>query len=382
VSDRPARERALQRFRARFGRAPAVLVRSPGRVNLIGEHTDYNDGYVLPLAIEHALWLAAGPHDGPITLVSDDAGGEVVVDPADVGARLDGWGAYVQGVAWAMGQAGAGVDRFAGAVASDVPAGAGLSSSAALEMAVCRALTGDRPWDPVVAARLGQRAENDWVGVDSGILDQLSSAAAHADHALLIDCRSLDITHVPLPDGIVVVVMDTTTRRELTGSAYNTRRAECDAAADALGVDALRDADRDAVEALDDPVLRRRARHVVTEHARTAAAADALRAGDTVALGRLLAEAHASMRDDFEASGPALDTIVACAGGAPGCIGARMTGGGFAGCGVALVVSDSVADFTAAVTDGFARATGMTPRLHVTGAAAGTELTRLEWIRT
>ncbi|HSJ45884.1 MAG TPA: galactokinase [Euzebyales bacterium] len=377
MSGHPARERALRRFRARFGRAPAVLVRSPGRVNLIGEHTDYNDGYVLPLAIDHALWLAAVPHDGPVTLVSDDAEAEVVVDPADVGGRLDGWGAYVQGVAWAMGQAGVGVEPVLGAVASDVPAGAGLSSSAALEMAVCRALTGDRAWDPISAARLGQRAENDWVGVDSGILDQLSSAAARAGHALLIDCRSLDITHVPLPGGIVVVVMDTTTRRELTGSAYNTRRAECDAAAATLGVDALRDADRDAVEALDDPVLRRRARHVVTEHARTAAAADALRAGDTVALGRLLADAHASMRDDFEASGPALDAIVACAGEAPGCIGARMTGGGFAGCGVALVAAGRVDDFTAAVTEGFARATGMTPQLHVTGAAAGTELARL-----
>jgi len=378
VSGHPARERALRRFRDRFGRHPAVLVRSPGRVNLIGEHTDYNDGYVLPLAIEHALWLAADLHGGSITLVSDDADGEVVVDQADVGARLDGWGAYVQGVAWAMGQAGVEVDGIVGAVASDVPAGAGLSSSAALEMAVCRVLTGDRPWDPVAAAKLGQRAENDWVGVDSGILDQLSSSAARVGHALLIDCRSLDIAHVPLPDGVVVVVMDTTTRRELTGSAYNTRRAECDAAADALGVEALRDADRDAVEALDDPVLRRRARHVVTEHARTAAAAAALRAGDTVALGRLLAEAHASMRDDFEASGPALDAVVECARVAPGCIGARMTGGGFAGCGVALVASERVDDFTAAVTDGFVGATGMTPRLHVTAAAAGTELTRLE----
>jgi galactokinase len=379
VSGHPARERALRRFRARFDRDPAMLVRSPGRVNLIGEHTDYNDGYVLPLAIEHALWVAAAPSDdGPIIVVSDDADGEVAVDPADVGARVDGWGAYVQGVAWAMRAAGVGVDHVVGAVASDVPAGAGLSSSAALEMAVCRTLTGDRPWDPVAAARLGQRAENAWVGVDSGILDQLSSSAAHAGHALLIDCRSLDIAHVPLPDGVVVVVMDTTTRRELMGSAYNDRRAECEAAAGALGVAALRDADRDAVEALDDAVLRRRARHVVTEHARTAAAAEALRAGDTVALGRLLAEAHASMRDDFEASGPALDAIVACAVDAPGCVGARMTGGGFAGCGVALVEADRVDAFTDAVTTGFAGATGMAPRLHVTAAAAGTELTRLE----
>ena len=378
MSGHAARERALRRFRTRFGRDPALLVRSPGRVNLIGEHTDHNDGYVLPLAIEHALWLAVAPHDGPVTLVSDDAPGEVSVDPVGIGARLDGWGVYVQGVAWALRQAGVAVDGVVGAIASDVPAGAGLSSSAALEMAVCRALTRDRPWDPVTAARLGQRAENAWVGVDSGILDQLSSAAARAGHALLIDCRSLDITHVPLPAGVVVVVLDTTTRRELSASAYNTRRAECAAAAEALGVAALRDADLTAVEGLADPVLRRRARHVVTEHARTADAARALGAGDTAALGRLLAEAHASMRDDFEASGPALDAIVASAASAPGCIGARMTGGGFAGCAVALVASDRVDDFAATVSDGFAAATGMTPRLHVTAAASGTELTPLE----
>jgi galactokinase len=378
VSADPARRRALAAFRDRFDRDPTVLVRSPGRVNLIGEHTDYNGGFVLPLAIEHALWLAAAPaDDGSITMVSDDADGQVVVHPAAIGDRLHGWGAYVQGVVWAMADADVGVMGIQGAVASDVPVGAGLSSSAALEMAVCRALTDARPWDPVAAARLGQRAENAWVGVDSGILDQLSSSAARAGHALLIDCRSTDIVHVPLPDGMVVVIMDTTTRRELTGSAYNTRRGECDAAAAALGVDALRDADLDAVERLGEPVLRRRARHIVTEHARTAAAAEALRAGDRVALGRLLAEAHASMRDDFEASGPALDAIVASATSAPGCIGARMTGGGFAGCGVALVASDRAGDFIATVTDGFEAATGMTPRLHVTTAAAGTELMRL-----
>ncbi len=371
--DQPARDRAVSLFRRRFGRAPERLVRSPGRVNLIGEHTDHNGGFVLPMAIEHALWLATAPSDdGVVTLLSDDADDEVVVDLSAIGDRLDGWGAYVQGVAWALRQAGTDTAGIVGAVASAVPPGAGLASSAALEMAVCRALTADGAWDPVAAAELGRRAENAWVGVASGILDQLASAAARADHALLIDCRSLDLTHVPLPDGVAVVVMDTTTRRELAGSAYNDRRAECAAAAGALGVASLRDADPDAVEALDDPVLRRRARHVVTEHARTAQAAQALRAGDVAALGPLLADAHASMRDDFEASGPELDAIVACAVQAPGCVGARMTGGGFAGCGVALVAADRVDAFTAAVAPAFEAATGLRPQLHVTGAAAGT----------
>jgi galactokinase len=172
----------------------------------------------------------------------------------------------------------------------------------------------------------------------------------------------------------VVVIMDTTTRRELTTSAYNDRRAGCHAAAEALGVDALRDAELAAVEALDDPVLRRRARHVVTEHARTAAAAGALRDGHTAALGELLAEAHASMRDDFEASGPALDAIVAAAADAPGCIGARMTGGGFAGCAVALVAADELDAFRQSVTAGYVKATGLSLQLHVTAAAKGTAL--------
>jgi galactokinase len=372
VSGTPdARARALALFRDRFRRDPTMLVRAPGRVNLIGEHTDYNQGFVLPLAIEPALWMAAAPSDGPVTVVSDDAAGDVVVDPAAIGPRIDGWGAYVQGVAWAMRRAGQPIEGVVGAVASDVPAGAGLSSSAALEMAVCRALTPDTALDPVTAATLGQRAENEWVGVDSGILDQLACAAARAGHALLIDCRSLAIAHVALPDGVVVVIMDTTTRRRLADSAYNERRAECAAAARALDVAALRDADADAVEALDDPVLRRRARHVVGENLRTTAAAVALRAGDTEALGDLLARAHASMRDDFKASGPELDAIVACANSAPGCVGARVTGGGFAGCAVALVASAWADDFAAAVTSRFADVTGLSARLHVTAAAAG-----------
>jgi galactokinase len=374
-SDPGAHDRAVRLFRATHGREPDVLVRSPGRVNLIGEHTDYNDGFVLPMAIAHALWVAAATSDdGVVRAVSADADGEVVVDPDHVGDRIDGWGAYPQGVVWAMREADVAVTPVVAAIASDVPAGAGLSSSAALEMALCRALTPDDRWDPVAAATIGRRAENNWVGVDSGILDQLSSAAARADHALLIDCRSLDITHVALPDGLVVVIMDTTTRRELAGSAYNDRRAACAAAAAALGVDALRDADAEQVERLDDPVLRRRARHVVTEDARTVAAAAALRDGDLPALGRLLAEAHASMRDDFEASGPELDQIVAAAVDAPGCVGARMTGGGFAGCAVALVEAAAVDVFTDSVAAAFEGATGLAPRLYTTAAAAGTEV--------
>lgn len=363
-----ARERAVDRFRDRFGRAPTTLCRSPGRVNLIGEHTDYNDGFVLPMAISRELWLAFDPAE-TIAVVSDDLPGEVVVDPAAIGDKLDGWGAYVQGVVWSLGEVGG----FDGALASAIPTGAGLSSSAALELAVARAVVRD-DWDARSAARASRRAENDWVGVSSGVMDQLACALGQDGHALLIDCRSLDVTPVPLPDDLAVVVMDTGTRRELVGSAYNDRREQCAEAARRLGVEALRDADPADVDRLDDDVLVRRARHVVTENGRTREAAEAMRAGDPARLGELMAASHASLRDDFEVSGDALDTIVDLAAGATGCLGARMTGGGFAGCAVAVVRRGDVDAFVAEVEPRYREATGNQPELIATAAVGGTQL--------
>jgi galactokinase len=376
TSEHDSRARACARLVETYGTSPAVVVRAPGRVNLIGEHTDHQQGYVLPIAIDRALWLALAPVPGSrVTVVSGQADGTVTVDVDDLGERVGGWGAYLQGMAWALRDA-LPLRGWQGAIDSDIPVGAGLSSSAAFELAVARAwaTVADRPWVPEQMARLAQRAENDWVGVSSGIMDQLSCALGRSDHALLIDCRSLDVAHVPLPDDVAVVILDTGTRRELTGSAYNDRQLECRRAAEALGVDSLRDATLDAVDELDDVVLRRRARHVVTENARVLAAAEATRAGDAVALGHLLSAGHASMRDDFEASGPALDTIVARAADAPGCFGARLTGAGFAGCAIALVERAAVGAFSDHVADGYRRATGTDARLYATTAADGADV--------
>jgi galactokinase len=373
-------QRVTDAYRDQYGEPPAFLVRAPGRVNLIGDHTDYNEGFVLPMAIDRAVWLAGGPRmDGTVHLRSLDFDAPIVIDLADF-ARGDGGPAeYVKGVARALLEADHDLSGMQGVLAGDVPIGAGLSSSAALEMAVACAFVAlaDRPWEPRAMARAGQWAENAWVGVNSGIMDQLISAAGVAGHALLIDCRSLEMTPVPLPEGTQVVVLDTNTRRGLVGSEYNTRRAECDAAAAALGVAKLRDvsplmfAPRGGMTEPGkrrwpppmDPAVFRRARHVVTESERTSAAAEALAAGDAVAFGRLMNASHASMRDDFENSTPAMDAIVAAAQAHAACYGARMTGGGWGGGAVALVDAAQLAPFCEAVAAAYEAATGITPTL-------------------
>jgi galactokinase len=242
-----------------------------------------------------------------------------------------------------------------GVMASDIPGGASLSSSAALEVASGLAYTvaAGASIEPQQLAKVGQRVENEVLGLPSGILDQLASAAAVDGAASLIDCRDLSTQAVPLPDGVDIVIMDTGTRRELVDSEYAARQADCQAAAKALGVAALRDATLDQLAALTDDILVRRARHVIAENQRTLDAAQAMRDGDVTELGLLMNASHASLRDDYEVSGPALDRIVEVAQHAPGCLGARMTGGGFAGAAVALVESADTASFIATVLDQF-----------------------------
>jgi len=345
-------------------------------VNLIGEHTDHQDGFVLPIAIDRALWLALEPVTARrVEVVSGQAPGRVTLDLDDLGERLDGWGSYVHGMAEVLGGT-VELRGWRGAIDSDIPSGAGLSSSAAFELALARAWVAlaEQPWEPPRMAGLAQRAENEWVGVSSGIMDQMSCAQGRSGHALLIDCRTREVTSIPLTDDLAIVIMDTGTRRELTSSDYNVRQHECAQAAAALGIDSLRDADLTAIEnRLQDP-LRRRARHVVTENQRVLAAVAALRGGDVDTLGRLLSEGHRSMRDDFEASGPALDTIVALATESAGCHGARLTGAGFAGCAIAMVDRAEVDAFSAHVTDGYRRAMGTDARLYVTAAADGVDV--------
>lgn len=370
-------QRVIDAFQRKFGAPPAIVVRAPGRVNLIGEHTDYNDGFVLPMAIDRAAWIALRPRtDRRLVVQSLDFDQSVDVDLNQMTNTGPGWAEYLKGVAWALTDSGKQLEGWEGVTAGDVPIGAGLSSSAALELATARAFAtvSQLDWNPAQMALLSQRAENKWVGVNCGIMDQMISAAGAAGHALLIDCRSLENQLVPLPPGNAVIVLDTATRRGLVDSAYNERRAQCEAAARFFNVKALRDvsvAQFEARAAELDEVTRRRARHVVTENDRTLKAAEVMRAGDAAALGLLMNASHDSLRDDFEVTNSALNVIVEIARQQPGCWGARMTGAGFGGCAVALVKAEAATAFDQAVTTTYTQATGLTPNVYICHASDG-----------
>ena len=376
-------QRVVQAFEQYCGGQPVFIVQAPGRVNLIGEHTDYNDGFCLPMAIDRATWIALRPRDGEMAvraLDMDDAA-TLALDalPRD-GAS---WRRYVAGVAWALQQNGYTLSGWEGVLRGDVPIGSGLSSSAALELAVARAFAAVSgfEWQPTRMAQIAQQTENRWLGLQSGIMDQLISANGVAGHALLMDCRTLSLSPVPLPAGTAVVVMDTKTPRGLVNSAYNQRRAECERAAEVLGVAALRDADlTDLEQAADrlDAVVFRRARHVISENERTLRAAEAMRAGDAAALGRLMNASHDSLRDDYEVTSHTLDTMVNSARRQSGCLGARMTGAGFGGCAIALVRQADVTPFMANVAREYEQTTGLTPDLFPCQPSAGAGLVEPE----
>lgn len=369
-------ETVTQTFETKFGAAPDFVVRAPGRVNLIGEHTDYNDGFVLPMAIDRAIWIALRARaDQQVSLYSIDFG-ETAVFSLDGLSRGTGWAEYVKGVAWALQEAGHALRGWEGVMAGNVPKGAGLSSSAALELATARAFTAVSPiaWDAPGMARLSQRAENEWVGMNCGIMDQMISASGRRGNALLIDCRTLETELVPLPPGKLAVVLDTNTRRGLVDSAYNERRHQCEEAAAFFSVPALRDVGQAEFEARapELPALtRRRARHVITENARTLEAAAAMRAGDAVRLGQLMNASHDSLRDDFEVSSDALNAMVDCARRHPACYGARMTGAGFGGCAVALVDAAQVTSFVQFVSECYEGETAVAPAVYVSHASDG-----------
>jgi galactokinase len=364
-------------FEQRFQTPPIFVVRAPGRVNLIGEHTDYNDGFVLPLAIDRAVWIALRPRaDRQLLVHSLDFANTATFALDDLTRGDGGWSEYVKGVAWALQHTGHSLRGWGGVIAGDVPVGAGLSSSAALEMAVARAFAAvsGLTWDAAAMARLGQRAENEWVGVRCGIMDQMISSAGRAGHALLIDCRTLSTEAVPFPPNTVVVVLDTSTRRGLLDSAYNERRGQCEAAARVFGVSALRDVSMERFRAESgrlDEVTRYRARHVVAENERTLQAAAAMKRGDAMELGRLMNASHASLRDDFTVSSRALDVMVECGQAHPACLGIRMTGAGFGGCAVALIHADQAKTFTSTVAASYQTIMGIKPVLYVCKATDG-----------
>jgi galactokinase len=379
------------RFRELFGDSGEVRVAlAPGRVNLIGEHTDYNEGWALPMAIDRYLSVAFRPRsDGRIRAhaCAFDETAEVELATLAPGAH-QGWLAYVAGTAWAMAEAGhelVGVDCV---IDGDVPVGAGLSSSAALEIAVGRALfaAASISWDetdsPPELARLGQLAENHYVGVACGRMDQLASACSRYRCALLIDFRWLETRPVPMPRGARVVVMHTGVERSLSSSAYNERRSSCEEALGILesrvvGARALRDVSLRQLEEARDrmpEVTYRRARHVIEENARPAALVAALLSEDLETAGSLMNDSHASLRDLYEVSSVELDRMTELAREQPGCFGARLTGAGFGGCAIALVAADSVAAFVERVETSYRRELELPARLFVCEPAPGVRL--------
>jgi galactokinase len=374
------KNRVIEAFRERFGERPSLIVRSPGRVNLIGEHTDYNDGFVLPMAIDRAVWVALRPrHDDVVLVYSLERSEPAEFELSKLEYEGNGWAEYVKGMSKMLQDAAHDLTGWEGVLTSDVPIGSGLSSSAALEMAVGIAFSAVSgfPFDGVEMARLGRKAENEWVGAMTGVMDQMISANGKAGFALLIDCRDLTMTNIPLPDETAALVMDTTTRHDHTDSGYNERRASCERAADFFGVGHLRDLSMEefAARASDlDDVTMRRARHVLGENDRVLAAVEAMQAGDSETLGRLMNDSHASLHDDFEVTNEELDAMARIARAQPGCFGARMTGGGFGGCVVALVERKKVAEIEAAVAREYEAATGLRPKIFLTQASDGAGL--------
>jgi galactokinase len=359
------------------------VVRAPGRVNLIGEHTDYNQGLVLPAAIDLEIRIAYLPTDDRrVELVRLDGSERDGFDLDRPRPKAGTWLDYIAGTAWALAEAGLPLTGLRGVIASTLPPNAGLSSSAAIELAAAWALLDDAApgIDRFRLAQLCQRAENGYVGVQSGLMDQFASSCGVAGAAVLLDCRSHEWRAIPLPADIALVVCHTGSPRHLERSEYNLRRSQCDAAAAALaaidpGVRSLRDVTPEALAAAADrldPVAYRRAEHVVTENARVEATVAALAAGDLAAVGRLFAESHASLRDQFDVSSPELDAMVEIAVAVPGVIAARMTGAGFGGCTINLVRPDAIQALRAAVEFEYSRRTGLTPRVLPVHAAEGT----------
>lgn len=370
------------RFGSRAGRA--LVVRAPGRVNIIGEHTDYNNGFVLPAAVDRAVLIAGRARPG--RTISAYAGTLDKMDSWEPGAPKpqQRWMRYIAGVAAALLERGAALPGVELTIASDVPVGAGMSSSAALCVgtAMLLATLADFPIDGLTTAQIAQWAESEFNDVKVGIMDPYASRNGKEDHALLLDCRALQHDLVPLPQGMLLGVCDTGVRRHLAGSAYNDRRRACEQAVELLrphigGVRSLRDVDAawlDNLKLFLPETLYRRARHVVTENQRTLEAAGALRRGNLELAGSLLRASHASLRDDYEVSSAELDAMADAANGAPGCYGARMMGGGFGGCAIALVREREWEAFAAATSADYRVRTGKEATLYRCRATDGASL--------
>ena len=356
-SPHPAKDRVQELFSAKYGHTPSVTARSPGRVNLIGEHTDYNEGFVLPIAVPFDTAIAASPELSPIIRVISEGFGETVFDLNEDPSLLPLWARYVHGMGTYLKQTGQPIKGWTGYISSDIPIGANLSSSAALEIAagLIFCSVNNIEADMQQLAYAGQFVENTLLGLPSGIMDQMACAFAEHDNALLIDCENLTMSQVKLPESAAIVVMDTGTRRELVDSEFANRRQTCETIARALGVPSLRQATHSGLTQLDSsfaPKLKR-ARHVINENMRTKKAVEAIKTHNIAELGQLMTESHQSLQNDYEVSSPALDEIVNTALTSQHCLGARMTGGGFAGCAIALVKGGKVDQFCTEILENY-----------------------------
>jgi galactokinase len=379
------RVQLARQFTQRFNAPPTQFTRAPGRVNLIGEHTDYNEGFVLPTAINRAAYVAARPRDDrQLRMYANQYDAEATLSLDQLQPdHVQGWTAYIAGMADFLQQAGhalLGADLL---IDGDVPQGAGLSSSAALEVAVgatLLALAGHEI-DRVQLAQIGQRTEHTYIHVMSGIMDQMISALGKANHALLIDCRDYSTQALPLRSDAQIVVCNSKVKRELAQSGYNERRAECEEAVRLLrsvlpDIQTLRDVTPEQLTQHADllpPTVLKRARHIVTENARVLQSAEVLRRGDLQQFGALMNEAHVSYRDDFEASVREIEVLVNAAQSLPGVYGSRLTGGGWGGCTVSLVDDAAVERFCSTVAEMYEHEVGYTPDIYVCVAADGVE---------
>ena len=374
-------ERTQQVFRNTFGQIPALSIQAPGRVNLIGEHTDYNGGFVLPCAINYQTVISGSPRgDATVQVVALDYAGETDQFRLDMPispSQSMPWANYVRGVIKHLQEEGYAFNGADLVISGNVPQGAGLSSSASLEVATAQFFNQlyGLQIDPIMLALIGQQAENQFVGCNCGVMDQLISAQGKAGHALLMDCSSLDTRPVAMPGDLAVLIVNSNIQRGLVGSAYNLRRQQCEAAARHFSVPALRNVELVSLNAelhRLDPVVARRARHIITDSQRALDLAVALECGDRTAISTLMADSHASMRDDFEITVPLVDYLVEIVSeviGQQG--GVRMTGGGFGGCIVSLLPHDLVAPVKAAIAARYAQASGFNATVYVCQASAG-----------
>ncbi|MEW6086129.1 MAG: galactokinase [Chloroflexota bacterium] len=375
-----------------FGAEPAHIARAPGRVNLLGEHVDYNDGFVLPAAIDRATYIAFSPSETiHSSIFAADLNQWAFYSPQTIRAKsqtdstpLPDWAHYPAGVMWSLLEKDLKTPAMKAVFASDVPRGAGLSSSASVEMAFATAWQTLGGWTlpPLQLALLAQRAENQYVGVQSGIMDQFASACGSEGSLLMLDCRSLEWKTLPLPDHVSIVIADTTLRRKLTSGEYNKRRAACEEAVVLLqqelpGIKSLRDVGSDDFNRLEKNLPRevgKRARHVVEEIARVKQAERSLEAGDVRGFGTLMNECHVSLRDLYEVSCPELDAMTRIAQSLDGCYGARLTGAGFGGCTVNLVEKNFAEEFSSALAKQYQAETSLAPEVFITRPSSGASL--------